>query len=161
MSAATHGKFIAGDVVEWSPQDRHCREGTAIALETHGGQIKLFDTFWDGYEDHVLTDAEELTAEVLFNLNDYDEIDRYKRESQTWSKYAPEDRQRVTSQHGLQTRWYVRKGASEHWPTQIRNAEDAVAKCVAAVESAERHLRWAREDLARVEEAAAAAGVVL
>lgn len=121
-------EYRPGDVVRYDPAEHHCREGMAIAYERHGNVV-LLDTFWDGYGDrHMLTADERDTAQLSFNLNDYDELDQYNRSSPgNWGKYAPDDRRTITSQHGLRKRWFIRQGATEHWPTQIDNARKEVA----------------------------------
>lgn len=153
-------EFRPGDVVRYDLTERHCREGMAIAYERHG-KVILLDTFWGGYGDrHMLTDDEIATAELIFNVNDYDELDEYSRSSPAaWSKYAPADRQLITSQHGLQKRWFTRKGAVEDWPTQIDNARSELEERESEAASASRRVEWARNDLASVIAAAEAARV--
>ena len=140
-------KWQAGDVVHYEPGPafpgqtdvRWCREGTAIAGANRDGSVTLVDTYWgirDG-QSHALTDDELATAELRFNLADYDELNRYDRGArQEWEKYAPADRERVTSQHGLQSRWFVRKGAAEDHATIVQNARDRLAEAESALESA-------------------------
>ena len=147
--------YAVGDVVDYDTltrPNRWCREGTAIGTATRDGRVILCDTYWSGgSETHVLTDAEIATARLRFNLGDYDELDRYSHRSPVmWKTYAPADRQTVTAQHGCHTRWFVRKGASPDWATQIANAREVVAERELDVASAQRQLDWAREDLARV-----------
>lgn len=146
----------AGDVVHYTPTDRWCREGIAIAL-WRDGRVVLLDTFWGSSGDqHRVTAEEAATAELMFNLADYDELDRYSHQSpDTWAKYAPADRKLITQQHGCQKRWFIRNGAKPDWATQIDNARAEVAKRESAAESALRAVEWAREDLARVLVAAA------
>ena len=145
-------KFRPGDVVTYHPDQRHCREGTAIAEAPNGFDVVLFDTFWGcGGDQHRLTATEVAAAEFKFAIGDYDELDRYSHSSAgTWLKYAPADRQLITSQHGLQKRWFIRKGATEDLATQIDNAHEKVAEWERAVESATRSLGWARDDLNRL-----------
>lgn len=113
-------------IYTYQPDDgrRHCRE--AMAYQCDNG--RLVDTFWgvpgDSSVRHTLTDTELATAVPLFNTDDYDEIDRHMRDSSTWESYAPTDRARITSQHGLQTRWFIRKGANPDLETMIGNAEE-------------------------------------
>lgn len=145
-------RFQVGDVVQWAPADRHCREGTAVARAASDGRIKLSDTFWGSYEPHILTEDEAATAELLFNLADYDELDQYDKygSAAKWEQYAPEDRQLITMQHGLQKRWFIRKGAQPDLPTRIANAERKLAERMAALESARRQVLWAEEELAEL-----------
>lgn len=155
-------KWASGDVIRYDTltrPNRWCREGIAVA-ENRNGRVVLLDTYWcGGSETHVLTDEEAATGELLFNIGDYDELDRYSRNSpHTWEKYAPADRQVITEQHGLRSRWFIRKGATEDWPTQIANAEQVVEEKRGKVRSAQISLEWALVDLARVREKAAAGG---
>lgn len=156
------GEWRPGDVIRYSTltrPNRWCREGIAIAEERRC-RVVLLDTFWGGgSETHVLTDAEADTGEWLFNIGDYDELDRYSHGTpSTWEKYAPEDRRVITEQHGLRSRWFIRKGASEDWATQIANAERALEKKRSQLRSAELSLEWALEDLSRLREKATAIG---
>lgn len=140
--------FRDGDVVEYTPDnhERHCREGMAVVVQISDTRY-LMDTFWGVSNDgHILKVSEVYTAELLFNVNDYDELERYNRESQSiWNNYAPKDRQRITSQHGLQTRWFIKKGASEDWKTKLGNAASAVEDCQNEIEAAHRRLDAAWE----------------
>lgn len=122
-----------------------CLEGTAVVRDNGAA----FDTFWDsGSEAHRLTASELARAEVLFDLDDYDEMDRWRPDEQKWLTYAPEDRQRVTSQHGLQRRLYLRKGARPHRQTVLSNLRETVEEAEAEARSAQRNMEHAQEDLA-------------
>ena len=148
--AMVPGAYRPGTVVRYTPdRSRHdplwCREGTAIADD----QGRLCDTYWgSGSEAHIVSGDEMESVEVLFHLEDYDEPDRWRPSKQQWATYAPEDRQRITSQHGLQERLFIRKGAEPDLTTQIANAEEKVREAEADVERAEWRLQWARKDLA-------------
>jgi len=141
-----------GTVVRYKPDpSRHdprwCREGMAIADE----RGLLIDTYWgSGQDAHILRGAELEGVEVLFHFDEFDELDRWRPNVQEWETYAPADRQRVTSQHGLQQRLFIRKGAEPDLATQIANAEEKVCEAEYNVESANRRLEWAREDLAKL-----------
>ncbi|SHX96547.1 Uncharacterised protein [Mycobacteroides abscessus subsp. abscessus] len=142
--------FRPDDVVRYRPSAHHCQEGVAIAKDC-GGSVVLVDTFWQSasHDDHVLTASEIASAELVFNMEGYDELDRYISSSeQLWNKYAATDRQVVTSQHGLQKRWFIRKGARPDWNTQIDNARQVVAGYERELEAVRSHLEWARRDLA-------------
>lgn len=144
--------FRPNDVVRYRPSEHHCREGIAIAKD-YGSGVVLVDTFWQSgsQHDHVLTENEVATIELIFNTDDYDELDRYNSSSERlWNRYATSDRQVVTSQHGLQMRWFIRKGAFPDWNTQIANAREAVADYERRIESMRSALEWARRDLADV-----------
>ena len=152
---STEIDYTPGTVVRYAPDpSRHdpmwCREGLAIAEKRrHDGRVVLADTYWgSGSETHIVRDDEMASIEVLFHLDDYEELDRWRPDVQRWKTYAPEDRQRITMQHGLQQRLFIRKGAQPDMPTQIANAEEKVREAERAVESAEWRLEWARKDLA-------------
>lgn len=151
---STRTEFKPGDVVRYDTgMDRHCREGWAIA-EARLDSVVLFDTFWGTPGDrHLLTYDELGTAEVVFNLDDYDELDQYRRHKSaaTWKTYRPEDRETVTSQHGLQVRWFVRKGAEPDLQTQIENACEAYVEAQSKLRSAEADVRYAWQVLAELE----------
>lgn len=137
---------------------RHCREELAVdrffwdreqPIEPNVPLV-LFDTFWGGgSETHRLTDAELATAVLVFDTDDYDMLPRYPRDSahRTWLQYRPEDRKTVTSQHGLQNDYYVRKGSKPDLLTKIENArahlesrESKLRQATWGVESAQRDL---------------------
>lgn len=139
-----------GVVVRYKPDpSRHdprwCREGMAIA-DSAG---VLFDTYWQsGNESHRLLPVELATIELLFHMDDYDELDRCSQTTKgLWATYHPDDRHVVTSQHRLQFRWFIRKGARPDIDTQIENAEEKVRECESRVESARQQLEWAQHDL--------------
>jgi hypothetical protein len=152
MSTAT--TFKPGDVLTYLTERDHCRETTAFVLDNG----RAVDTFWRGDfergsgEVHSLTAAELETAEVRFNVNDYDQLDLYAASSRAlWETYHPDDRGRIPSQHGLQETLFVRRGATPHLETQIENAKADVAKAEAALSVAECRLEWARSYLADLE----------
>jgi hypothetical protein len=136
-----------GDVVRYEPDNRWTKEGLAVA-EARGERVILFDTFW-GNSDR--THVEPAEFEVLFNLADYD-----VRSAGEWERHHPNDRRVITHQHGLQRRYYVRKGAAEHLPTQVANARERVAEAEEKMRSAQWSLSGARRDLAAIEAKAAA-----
>ena len=141
-----------GDVVRYESErhDRHCREGMALAVERSKDTVILVDTFWNSMSDsHVLTAAEEATAELRFNTADFDALDRH--ETYRWENYAPTDRQVITSQHGLQRRLFIRKGATEDYVTKVQNAREKLAAAVSELASAERSVQRAKDDLARMQ----------
>lgn len=140
--------FIDGDVITYRSEERHCREGMAVVARQ-----QAFDTFWSGGGDrHLLTADELATAELLFNLADFEELDSNSRHMSEakWNTYATEDRQLITSQHGLQKRWFIRKGAEPSWEQQIANAREKLGKVTCAAESAIRQVGYAQADLTLV-----------
>lgn len=152
----TKTEFKAGDVVRYETldrPDRHCREGMAIAKAGGNGRVLLVDTFWASFsESHTLTAEEVATAEPVFNLADYDELDRSRHgAAEKWKTYAPADREVVTSQHGLQVRWFIRKGVEPDLATQIDNARDAVGDAYEKLRRAEHGVEYALRSLALLE----------
>lgn len=135
----------AGQVITYQPErsSYHCREGWAISND-YG---RFVDTFWMSMSDaHVVTADELATAEHQFWLDDYRELDRHSRGTpDEWAKYAPEDRRRIPSQHGLQARYFVRHEAGFDLPTQIENAVAALRQAEDDAESAQRRLKRAQE----------------
>lgn len=136
-----------GTVVRYEPdpsrfEPRWCREGIAVA-DSHG---RLVDTFWEGgSEAHVLTAEEVATATHLFDLSDYRELPHAER--YLWKNYHPDERQRITSQHGLSARYFVRLGAEPDLGTRVENARLAVREAEEAVKSAQSTLAWRRREL--------------
>lgn len=137
-------EFAPGDVLRYVPNQRHCREGMAIVHDDG----RVLDTFWDS-DRHLLNKEERATAEVVFNLNDFDALDLYGSAASlaTWETYHRDDRACVTSQHGLQAALYIRKGATPDLGTQIANAEDKVEEAESGVRMAEWMLEGVRERL--------------
>jgi hypothetical protein len=148
-AASRASEFRPGDVLSYLAERYHCREGTALVRDDG----RAVDTFWGSLDSqaHVLTADELSTAERVFNVNNYDALDRYSRGSRlTWETYHPDDRGRITSQHGLQEALFIRKGATPDLATQIANARAAVERAEVEVRSAESSLKWRREDLAKL-----------
>lgn len=142
--------FKTGDVLRYVPRRYHCKEGTAFVTE-RGTPL---DTYWGpgGNGEYGHLRPEELaTAEVVFNVNDYDALDIYANQSRaTWLTYHPDDRGRITSQHGLQEALFVRKGATPDLATQIQNARDRVDEAESRVQLAEHILESRRRELAEL-----------
>lgn len=145
-------EFREGDILRYQPDpDRHdrwwCREGMAYVVSTD--PLRIADTYWratgDG-ESHQLTQTEALTAAVIFNINDYDEV----RDKWRWAEYAPADRAFIQSQHNLQHVWYVRKGAVPDAGQKVRNAQEAFHEAVDKATSAARSLEWTKRELDRL-----------
>jgi hypothetical protein len=144
MSAETPGTVVRYDSERL---DGWCREGMAVA----DAQGTFVDTYWSvGVgDDHVLTASEAATAQTLFHLAAYRELLDAERHS--WHSYHPDDRQVITSQHGLVVRYFVRIGAAPDHGTRVENAREAVLEAAEQVESAQRALTYRREELARLE----------
>jgi hypothetical protein len=147
----TRTEFKPGDVVRYDRGAvRHCREGMAIAEARLDGVV-LYDTYWRTPGDrHLLTYDELATAEVLFNLDDYDELTE-RESSARWEMYKPADRQTITSQHGLVVRCFIRAGAEPDLETQIGNAQREVDDAERKLKTAQWQLDVARRDLAELE----------
>lgn len=146
--AETKVLLFPGDVLNYRPdpsryEPSHCREGMAIVNE-HGHAI---DTFWQSAGDHVLTALELATVELRFRLGEFHTV-KYESE---WLKYSEQDRQTVTSQHGLQRILYVRNGAAEDIDTQIKNAYGELRKAEDDLKSAGRNIEWAARKIAGLE----------
>ena len=157
MTEQTITAFREGDVVDYNSErrDRWCREGVAVATPHRDGTLMLVDTYWGGFgsDQHVLTATETATAQVRFNLNDYEEITASGARDR-WLKYAPADRDIVTSQHRLQAKYFIRRGATEDLPTQILNAEERLEEARSQLESAQWRVEWAERDLQALKEQA-------
>lgn len=133
-----------GDVYTYTPKQHHCHEG--LAIEDERGN--LIDWFWGSSRDSMLDklvgrDAEDL--KLIANLGDYDLTPRDGRESNR--EYAPEDRLVITSQHGLQRTYYIRKGAEPDRATKIANARHRIEKAQSELRAAEFQVEWARKEL--------------
>ena len=142
-----------GNVLRYVPRGgTHARECTAFVNE-RGVAV---DTYWRAHGDgqsHWLRPGEVATASVLFNVGDFDALDYYAATSRsTWESYHPDDRARITSQHGLQEQLYVRRGAKPCVKTQVENARASVEVAESKVRSAESYLQAMRERLAEAEE---------
>lgn len=134
----------AGDVFRYEPSREWCREGMAVVRERDGA---LIDTYWHGGSDsHALTDKELATSELIFNVNDYRELGHYER----FDDYRLEDRQVITSQHGLSVRRFLKTGAKPDRATRITNAIEAVNEAEEKLRSAQRLLDSRQEDLSRI-----------
>lgn len=158
MSEPTH-QFSPGDVLRYTPYGgMHARQGTAIVRDNG----RAVDTYWDEQgngECHLLRPDELASAELLFNVGDYEVIgtvghcapsDEWK-----WLQYHPDDRQRIGSQHQYCALLFVRKGAKPDLSTRITNARQAVADAESHLESARHRLHWCQDDLAKLEAQAA------
>jgi len=134
---------------------RHCREG--VATEERPGV--LFDTFWTNGDRHKLTETEATSARFRFDTDDFIELDanRFDNADQ-WNTFAPGDRQTITSQQGLQVRYFVRTGAAPDLATQIENARQKVSDAERAERSATSALTWARSELRALEDIVGAPG---
>ncbi len=126
---------------------RHCREG--VATQEENG---LFDTFWGGSGDrHRLTDSERGSRRFKFDTDDFEEVARYSRGVPSeWAERHPDDRETIPSQHGLQQRWFIRKGSQPDYATRLANAEAALEEAESKLRSAESRVRWAREDVEKI-----------
>lgn len=148
-------EFREGDVVRYQPDARDgsgdrwwCREGMAVAV-LNGIDLRLVDTYWRSGGDtdsHRLTPTEVRTAEVVFNVNDFEVVQHKWR----WAEYAAADRAFIQSQHNLQHVWMVRRGAEPDPGTRVSNAQEAFMKAVDEATSASRSVEYAKRELDRV-----------
>jgi len=141
--------FRPGVVIRYTPSNRHCREG--IALINDAGYA--VDTFWGSSccDSHILHEDDLASAQVEFDTADFDELQAHAVVSRaTWEKYAPADRARIPSQHGLQEALFIRRGAVTCIDTQIAAAQREVDDAEARVRFAQANLRGRKEDLARL-----------
>jgi hypothetical protein len=126
---------------------RHCREG--IATEEKGA---MFDTFW-GYsgDRHRLTNTEISSAVLRFDTEDFEEVKSYVRGApQDWLDRASQDRETISSQHGLQLSYWIRKGSSPDYATKIKNTKAKLDEAYRELRSAENSIKWAIEELEKV-----------
>lgn len=141
----------AGDVYTYTPKEHHCTEG--LAIEDERG--RLYDWYWGGSRDSMLDkivpkDAADLR--LIGNLNEYQLTPRDGRESNR--DYAPKDRLVITSQHGYQRTYYIRKGASPDLSTKIENARDRLAEAQSELSLAQWRVDRAQAELASLEQEA-------
>lgn len=136
------------NVYTYTPAQRHCREGWATKVEHR----VYLDTFWGcGGNGHRLTDIEIESLVLQFNTDDYIELDENARGIRdVWLTYNLDDRRSIPSQHGLQRRYFVRKGSAPDRLTMIENAVEKVREAKREAESAQRWVDLAEQDLARI-----------
>lgn len=126
----------------------HCKEGWAV--ETEDGL--LLDTYWSSDRSH-LSKGEITSAKFRFDTDDFEEIEHHRGRGTPpeWLRYAPEDRNYISSQHGLSTRWFIRKGASPDLATELANQHYAVEEAESELRAAQSKLSWERNKLAELE----------
>lgn len=148
MSAtATTPQFKVGQFYSYAIKDSWCREG--IAEVTKYG---VRDTYWGDHDATPLNEGEKASAVLIFDADDYDELDRYGSSSRhRWEQYHPDDRKKTTEQHGCYTRWFVRKGAKPDLGTRIENARARLAEAEAALRSAKYGVESRTRDLEDLE----------
>lgn len=137
-------------VYDYSREQYHCREG--IATDERG---VLLDTFWGyGYSDrHRLSATEVESARFRFDTDDFEDITpgHHRGCPQAWSDRAPADRQTITSQHGLQVRWFIRKDSLPDYETRLENARRKVSDAESGLRLAESRLNTAEHELEAIE----------
>jgi len=94
----------------------HAREGWAVEI----GPGDFRDTYWSS-DRYRLNVREVETLEFQFDTDDFEKIkgDYGSGIPPRWTEYAPKDRARIPSQHGLRPTWYLRRGSSPDLDTQI------------------------------------------
>lgn len=156
-----------GDVLKYTPATDWCNEGLAMV---HRSVISptgfvVIDTYWqtglspDFTDGHRLSDEEMAGAEVLFNVSDYSVLAKgpncyTEKVSEEWHRYAPEDRERVTSQHGLSVVYLVKKGAERSHRAHANRLKARIEGARRELCSAQNHLKSLEEEL-RAHEASA------
>jgi hypothetical protein len=134
-------RFNPGDVIRYVPRTSHCRHGIAVIDERGDGR----DTYW-GDGEYSYVDPERLAdGEFMFHLPAYRLV-----EENEWLKYAEEDRQ-AFPMGGYPRRLFVRSAAEPDLETQIQNARGKLAEAERELEAAGRSIRWATEDLVKLE----------
>lgn len=141
-----------GEVYSYIPKSYWCHEGTAIVAQN--GQ--LVDTYWgidaNPYE-YAISCEEAHTATLLFDTADFDQLDKWRQsESKSrWEQFVPGDRQRVTSQHGLQVVYFLRNGAHRSLATRIANAQRDLEFAKDELQSAQYCVDLCTEELAELQ----------
>lgn len=132
----------------YHPDSHWCNEGIAQADD----KGRLIDTYWgiDASPECELSRKERESAVFFFNPEFYDMLPDAKYSEENWEKFAPSDRERVTSQHGLQVRYFVRKGAKHHLATQIENAKRKLEEANMELRNAKYRADRAENDLAEL-----------
>lgn len=134
--------FVEGDVVRYTPKDRWCRHGIAIVQEGGHGR----DVYWGSGDGSYVGPSDLVGGELMFRMGEF----REAANEVEWRKYAPEDRQ-YFPMGGYQQRLFVRTSAAPDLDTQIENAREALKEAEDKVTSAVRSVRWATEDLVKLE----------
>ena len=126
---------------------RYCREG--VATEENGA---MFDTFWgSGGDRHRLTATEKSSARLRFDTDDFEEVRTHVRgEPQEWLDRAAGDRETISSQHGLQRSYWIRKGSEPSYEMRLANAMEKLDDAERGLRSAQLSVEWAREEVERV-----------
>lgn len=147
MSTETQPQFKVGQFYRYSPKTNWCHEGLAEVTK-HG----ILDTYWGGSsETSPLNEAERASAVLLFDSADYDELDRYNSGSKyRWEQHNPNERQKITEQHGCRTRWFIKKGAVPCIDTKIQNALDRLEEAEVELRSAKYRVESRTEEIARL-----------
>lgn len=113
------------DVISYVAEGtKHCREEMALVSLVYSGKVVAKDTYWHLLcsESHRLTEDELATATVIFNRDDYIMLDRVDRNRRAiWETYRPQDREKMTAQHGLVADYFLKKGAVPDLEVQIEN----------------------------------------
>ncbi len=137
-----------GEFYKFTPRSNWCREGTARVTDSG----VLVDTYWgldaSAYEYALLPD-ERATIVLLFDSNEYDELPRHDRSQRyRWEQFHPNDREKVSEQHGCTTHYFVRKGAKPDLQTKIENARRDLEEARSALRSAQWTVESRERDLA-------------
>lgn len=144
---ATQQQFKIGQFYSYIPINTWCHEG--LAEVTKRG---VLDTYWGTTSDSPLLEREKDSAVLLFDIADYDELDRYCSSSKhRWNQFHPNDRQKITEQHGLRVRWFIKKGASPDFGTKIENARERLTEAEHELRSAQWRVESRKAEVAELE----------
>ena len=155
MSTAHNAVQVTpGAYYTFDREQRHCVEGIAYADLVKSVGVVLRDTFWgpQGSTDFMvghnrLSDAERASLRLLFNPNDgWREVSR----SDVPEDFDLADVRRVTSQHGLQEKVWIRDGAQPSLAIRIFNAQERLREARSAAESAIRTVEHHAMEVARL-----------
>lgn len=138
---AGHG-FAPGDVVRYTPENRWCHHGIAVVQDDGHGR----DTYWGNGPECYVAPSELVGGELIFRMGEF----REAANEGEWEKYAPADRGHLPM-GGYPERFFVRIDAEPDLETQIQNARAALQAAEDKVWSAVRAVKWAAEDLAKLE----------
>lgn len=107
-----------GDVVAYTPAHRLRRDGYAIVhVEWRSGALEAKDTY--SQNDTTLTAEELATANVLFNLDTFEETRHLNPE-----RYHPDDVVTIPAMAGMDLRHFLRKGAEPLPNDMVRGRAD-------------------------------------
>ena len=133
-------QIIPGAYYTFDRDEHHCVEGIVYADLVRSEGIVLRDTFWGPRGSTTfmvghnhLSEAERASLRLLFNP---DGGWREATRNDVPEDFDPDDVRRVTSQHGLQKKVWIRDGAQPSLAIRIFNAQERLREARSAAESA-------------------------